>query len=174
MRPQSVEADVSSGAAHEILVRAARALAHGDDLGQSLEALLEVIPEQLAIESAVIVLVDGGPDHLAIVASAGLGEAARAGLANAIANPAHPIVRTLADPVSTFDVLPMNPGGPALRSHLPLTIRRSGGDAVLGVLALAHEGSTGAEERQLIQAAADLAAVAVERSGLVRAGLPGA
>jgi GAF domain-containing protein len=169
-----VEADVSSGAAQEILVRGARALAHGDGLEPSLDALLEVIAEQLAIESGVIVVVEGGSDRLAIVASVGLGDAARTGLANAIANPVHPIARTLGDSVSTFDVLPMNPGGPALRSHLPLTVRRSGADAVLGVLALAHEGPTGAEERRLLQAAADLAAVVVERSGLDGAGLAGA
>ena len=37
-----------------------------------------------------------------------------------VRDPAHPIARTLVDGFATFDVKPMAPGGPALRSHLPL------------------------------------------------------
>jgi len=58
--------------------------------------------------------------------------------------------------------LPTRPGGPALRSHLPLVITRAGSDRVLGVLALAHHQPIDAASRQLIEAAADLAAVALE------------
>jgi hypothetical protein len=56
------------------------------------------------------------------------------------------------------------PGGPALRSHLPLTIARNGVDTILGVLALAHQSPIATDSRPLIQAAADLAAVVVERA----------
>ena len=56
----------------------------------------------------------------------------------------------------------MNPGGPALRSHVPLAMTRGGSTTVLGVLALAHERSLAAEG-PLIAAVADLAAVALER-----------
>jgi hypothetical protein len=42
----------------------------------------------------------------------------------------------------SFDVAPMNPGGPALRSHIPL-----GG---LGVLALAHEVSLSPQDRSAL------------------------
>ncbi|HLQ49484.1 MAG TPA: GAF domain-containing protein, partial [Candidatus Dormibacteraeota bacterium] len=67
------------------------------------------------------------------------------------------------DPGPSFDVLPTAPGGPALRSHLPLAVARGGSDTVLGVLALAHHRPLDAESRQLLEAAADLAAIAIER-----------
>ena len=63
----------------------------------------------------------------------------------------------------TFDVLPTGAGGPALRSHLPLVVTRGGTDSVLGVLALAHDEPIDPEMRPILQAVADLAAVAVER-----------
>ena len=156
VRPHK-EGTVSSEAAREILIQGARALAHADDLRPSLDILLGAIAAQLDVESAVIVVVDG-PEQLRIIASVGLAEALR--------NPAHPIARTVDDPVPSFDVLPTNPGGPALRSHLPLTVTRDGSDTVLGVLALAHHRPLDAGSRQLVEATADLAAVAVERVGL--------
>ena len=67
------------------------------------------------------------------------------------------------DTTPTFDVLPMNPGGPALRSHLPMVVTRGGTDSVLGVLALAHDAPIDAVIRPVLQAVADLAAVAAER-----------
>jgi GAF domain-containing protein len=158
----SKEGTVSSEAAREILVRGAHALARSDPLETRLEMLLAVIAEQLDVESAVIVVVDG-PDRLGIIASTGLADPAVAGLAEALRNPRHPIARTVGDPVPSFDVLPTNPGGPALRSHLPLTVTRAGSDTVLGVLALAHHRPLDPGSRQLLEAAADLAAVAVER-----------
>jgi hypothetical protein len=66
------------------------------------------------------------------------------------------------EPSPTFDVQPTVPGGPALRSHLPLIIATEGADAVLGVLALAHHDPLDAEARLLLEATANLAAVAVQ------------
>jgi GAF domain-containing protein len=153
---------VSSDAAREILVHGAKALATDpDDLG--LVNLLQVMTEQLDVESAVIVAADGGPDQLAIVASSGLADPALAGLTAALQNPGHPIVRTLDEPDPSFDVVPSQPGGPALRSHLPLRVTRDGQTRVLGVLALAHHRPIDPEPRRLIEATADLAAVALER-----------
>ena len=156
---------MSSDAAREILVRIAWALAHVDPLESRLENLLAVIAEPLDVESAAIVAPDPSSGRLAIVASVGLGEPALAGLTEALRDPGHPIARTLGDPVPTFDVLPTRPGGPALRSHVPLIVTRAGADRVLGVLALAHHQSLEPGSRQLIEAAADLAAVALERGG---------
>jgi GAF domain-containing protein len=153
---------VSSETAQEILVRGARAVAHFDSLGPGLGALLAVIGEKLDVESAVIVVVEG-PDRLTIVASTGLPDAAVAGLAEALRNPQHPIARTVGDPLPSFDVLPTAPGGPALRSHLPLAVTRDGSDTVLGVLALAHHRPLDAGTRLMLEAVADLAAVAIER-----------
>ena len=151
---------MSSENASEILVRGARALAHSESLGSSLDALLAVVAEQLDVESAVVV---DGPEQLLIVASVGLEEPALGGLTQAMRNPGHPIVRTFSDPVSAFDVLPSVPGGPALRSHLPLIVTRDGSNTVLGVLALAHPRPMEPEPRRLLGAVADLAAIAVER-----------
>jgi GAF domain-containing protein len=156
-----MEGNVSSENASEILVRGARALAHSDSLGSSLDTLLAVVAEQLDVESAVVIV--DGPEQLRIVASVGLEEPALGGLTEAIRNPGHPITRTFSNPVSAFDVLPSVPGGPALRSHLPLVVTRHGSNTVLGVLAIAHGRSLEPEPRRLLEAVADLAAIAVER-----------
>lgn len=155
---------MSDAAAREILIVGARALAHTDGLGPSLQTLIGSIAERLEIGSAAIFIVREQPDRLEIAASIGLGEPAVAGLAAAVANPGHPIARTLAAPVASFDVLPTAPGGPALRSHLPLIVTRDGTDVVLGVLALAHDHPIDMGTRQLLEACADLAAVAIECS----------
>ena len=157
-----MEDNVTSEAAREILVRGARAIAHSDSLESGLEALLAVVVEQLDVESAVIVVVDR-PDELRIIASTGLPGPAVAGLAEAIRNPQHPIARTVGNPVPMFDVLPTAPGGPALRSHLPIAITRDGSDTVLGVLALPHQRPLDAGTRLMLEAVADLAAVAIAR-----------
>lgn len=154
---------MSSSAALEILVAGARALAHADGLGPSLQILIGSIAEELEVESAAILIVTEQRDGLEIAATFGLPDSAVAGLAKAVGNPAHPIARTVATPVPTFDVLPMAPGGPALRSHLPLIVRRDGTDIVLGVLALAHDRPIDPGMRPIALAGADLAAVAVER-----------
>ena len=72
--------------------------------------------------------------------------------------------------MATFDVLPTVPGGPALRSHLPLIVSREGREVVLGVLALAYDRPIELAMRPLVQAAADLAAVAIERHTLPHPG----
>jgi hypothetical protein len=105
-------------------------------------------------------------DRLEIAASIGLGDSAVTGLAAAVGNSGHPIARTVAAPVPSFDVLPTAPSGPALRSHLPLVVTRDGTDIVLGVLALAHDHPIDTATRPLLEACADLAAVAIERRRL--------
>ena len=153
---------MSSEAAREILIGGARAIAHADSLVSSLDSILVLLAERLDVESTVVVVAEA-PDRLVIVASVGLEGPAIAGLADALRKPGHPIARTFVDPVVSFDVLPSVAGGPAFRSHLPLTVTRDGRNTVLGVLALAHDRPIEADSRGLIQAAADLAAVAVER-----------
>ena len=152
-----------SDAARQILVVGAAAVARGDDLGSSLRLVLEAIAGPLQVGSAAVVVVDPMADRLDIAASHGLGDEAAAGLAAAVNRPGHPIARTVADAVASFNVLPTAPGGPALRSHLPLVVRRDGADTVLGVLALAHDRPFEADAWPLLRAGADLAAVAVER-----------
>jgi GAF domain-containing protein len=154
--------NVSDDAARQILIAGARALARVDGLRPSLKILVDAIARGCEAGSAAIIVAgqDGG---LEIAATFGLDDAATAGLAGAIRRPTHPIARTLETLTPTFDVLPTVPGGPALRSHLPLIVTRDGNDMVLGVLALAHDRPIDPETRPILQAAADLAAVAIER-----------
>jgi hypothetical protein len=153
--------NVSDDAAREILIAGARALAQVDGLRPSLKILVDAIAKGCEAGSAAIIVAgqDGG---LEIAATFGLDDPATAGLAGAIRRPTHPIARTFDDPTPTFDVLPTVPGGPALRSHVPLVVSRGGRDTVLGVLALAHDHPLDPEMRPIVQAAADLTAVAIE------------
>jgi GAF domain-containing protein len=147
----------------EILLASADALAHDDDLGLTLSTMLDAVAPAFGVGSAAIVAKRGDDEGLEIIASFGLDERAAAGLTEAIARPTHPIARTFESPTATYDVAPVNPGGPALRSHIPLVVTRGGSEKVLGVLALAHEDSIEAESRPVLEAVADLAAVAIER-----------
>ena len=154
---------MSDDAAREILVVGAHALAHADADASVLALLLGSIAGELDVESAAILVPDAAREHLEIAASVGLPEAAIAGLVSAVRNPGHPIARTFATPIATFDVLPTAPGGPALRTHVPLVVTRRGVEIVIGVLALAHERPIDTGLRPLLRAGADLAAVAIER-----------
>jgi GAF domain-containing protein len=162
MTTEEGDAILEEQAATRVLVAGARILAHGSDLGSGLDELVAITAEAVGAASAAVV-VRGLDRALEIVAAYGLDTAARAGLAAACQNPDHPIARTFGDRTPTFDVLPTRPGGPALRSHLPLTVKRGGEDVVVGVLALAHDGPIEPERRQVLLAAADLAAVAIDR-----------
>jgi hypothetical protein len=80
-----------------------------------------------------------GSSGLELAAAAGIeGEPLRR-LVAAVADPAHPIARTLRDSAPAFDVVPTAPGGPALRSHLPIMVARDGRVTGVGVLAVAHD-----------------------------------
>jgi len=88
----------------------------------------------------------GAAGSLELVAAAGIEGPPLDGLVAAVQNPAHPVARAASDPGPTFDVRPMNPGGPPLRSHLPLRTSAAGGETH-GVLALAHQSPLGEAER---------------------------
>jgi hypothetical protein len=154
---------VATDVAREILIAGARALAHADDLEASLQPILAAVAAHLEVESAAV-LMPNEQQHprLEIVASMGLADATRAALTAAVANPDHPIARTFARPVSSFNAQPTAPGGPAWRSHLPLIVTRGQRNIVLGVLALAHDHAIDLDEQPLLQAVADLAAVAID------------
>ena len=163
-------------AARAALVAGAAALAHGDDQALGLRTLLDAVARPLGIASGAIVVRDRSGTGLEIVASYGLDAAAAAGLAEAMQRPDHPVTMTFEATAPTYDVAPMNPGGPRLRSHLPLIVTRGRTPRVLGVLALAHDDEIAPEAKPIIGAAADLAAARIERqlSGIdPRRGAPG-
>jgi hypothetical protein len=123
-----------------------------EDLARAALAVPAVQSAAIFLGSKAIGSPSGSP-ALALGGAAGIEGGALAGLIAAVQNPAHPIVQSMTDAAPSFDVPPMNPGGPALRSHIPL-----GG---LGVLALAHETSLSPEERQALLAVAASAEAAI-------------
>jgi hypothetical protein len=110
------------------------------------------------IESAVIFATPGASADLALVAAAGVEGPPLERLAEAVRNPAHPIALTAAQGTAEFDVTPIAPGGPALRSHLPLLADGHDGNTVLGVLAVAHQDSLDPETRRRLAELAGAAA----------------
>jgi hypothetical protein len=130
---------VSDSPSTDILVRGARELARMGDLRPFLDSILTDLAASTSAGSAAIFADNPGDGELRIVASLGLGVEAEAGLAAAVHNPGHAVARTFATGETGFDVLPGAPGGPTLRSHLPLIVSRDGAETVIGVLALAHD-----------------------------------
>ena len=113
------------------------------------------------IRSAAIFLVAPGSATLQLAAAAGIEGPALVGLVNAVRDPAHPVARAVNDDGPTFDVPPVNPGGPKLRSHLPLVADGDGERTVVGVLAVAHDAPlTEADRQRLIDLAGHAASVA--------------
>jgi hypothetical protein len=118
------------------------------------------------IESAAVFVAAPGSSALNLRAAAGIEGPPLAGLIAAVADPRHPINSAMSDAGPTFDVRPMNPGGPALRSHLPLAAALDGSPVAVGVLAVAHEASLDPNARAELEDLAEAAAasVTVERA----------
>lgn len=150
-------------AAIDVLILAAGALARGAATPALLASMLETMGRASGAGSGAIFIRDRATGELRIVASLGLDGAGAAGLTAAVRNPAHAVARTAATGETGFDVLPGAPGGPRLRSHLPLVVGPEGAPEVIGVLALAHDEPIDPELRPMLVAAANLAAVAVVR-----------
>jgi GAF domain-containing protein len=146
-----------------VLVEGARALARSGSPGSTLDVLLTRLAAATGATSGAIFDRDGATGDLRIVASLGLDEDGAAGLTAAVRNPAHAVARTAATAEAGFDVLPGNPGGPRLRTHLPLVVGPDAAREVIGVLALAHDEPIESSLRPVVGAVADLAAVAIER-----------
>ena len=149
---------MSPDPAGQLFATAARALAGEDGREAILDRLLVAVLDGLEVGSAAFAVVT--PTGLRLAATSGLPDAAAEGLARAIEDPAHPVARTAADGRAAFDVLPTAPGGPALRSHVPLLARQDGADRILGVLAVAHDAPMTPHAAEL-EAIADLAAVTI-------------
>jgi hypothetical protein len=103
------------------------------------------------VASAVVFIRPPGSASLELSAAAGIDGPALERLASAVGDPNHPISRTLADHTATYDVAPTAPGGPALRSHLPLMGHDGDRPSAVGVLAVAHEHRLSPEARQVLE-----------------------
>jgi hypothetical protein len=128
-----------------------------------LQRVVESAIAQDGVESAVVFALRPGSSALELAAAAGIEGPALEGLAAAVRNPAHPISRTIEDDTATFDVQPTAPGGPALRSHLPLVARDDGRRSVAGVLAVAHQHRLDPDSRRVLERLADTAAALLGR-----------
>src|SRR4029453_5021253 len=117
--------------------------------------------------SAAIFVVAPGTGSLQLGAAAGIEGPAIDNLGAPVPAPAHPVARALDYDGPTFDVFPMNPGGPRLRSHLPF--RNDNGDPA-GVLAVAHDISLQDPQRQLLILLAERASRHVQRGHTRRRG----
>ena len=115
------------------------------------------------IQSAALFVVAPPSTSLELAAAGGIAGPPLDGLVAAVRNPAHPVARALRDEGPTFDVLPMAPGGPRLRSHLPLQVDRDSRREAVGVLALAHDASLDQDRRAELIVLADKAAAAIDR-----------
>lgn len=111
------------------------------------------------ILSAAIFVARRGADALELGGAAGVSGPALDRLVDAVRDPRHPIARTQAEAIAAYDVVPMAPGGPALRSHVPLLRDASAGVVrSLGVLAVAHDEPVSAEVRdRLVELASEAA-----------------
>ena len=112
------------------------------------------------IASAALFTVLPGRAQLRLAGAAGIEGEPLDRLSTAVLDPAHPIARTLADGTDTFDVLPMAPGGPRLRSHLAVRLTGAGAPTCVGVLAVAHENPVDDATRRALREAADRAGLA--------------
>lgn len=151
----------------EVLTRGADALARSGRIEVALEQLLSVVVDAVHARSAVVFGQD--PDRAAVepIVAVGLDEAALAAFAATVAETQdHPIRRTIAEGAATFDAKPRAKGASGLRSHLPLVVTRDEVDLPLGVLAVAHDHPLDDEARRLLTAAAQLAAVGLDRARL--------
>jgi hypothetical protein len=133
--------------------------------GTDLQEIARSAVSADGIVSAVIFVLRPGSPGLELAGVAGIEGPALDGLISAVRNPEHPINRTLADHGPTFNVRPMAPGGPALRSHLPLVGVRDGQRVAVGVLAVAHDRSLTADDQQMLAGLADAATGSVDHSG---------
>jgi hypothetical protein len=124
---------------------------------ERLKAIAEAAVSSEEIASAAIFLVPSVGSALALAAAAGIEGPALDRLTEAVLDHNHPIARTVEEGYASFDVTPMAPGGPALRSHLPL-MSPGAAAIVIGVLAVAHDQPVSASEKaELLQLAADAA-----------------
>ena len=173
--------DLDTTGAAGPLAAAIRAIARSESLDTALDIVLRGIADDLGARLALIVATDEDRSQRHVLRSLGLAEGDIAIIESDASDAADPLAVAAAEQriVETIAAGPGGPGGPSTvtltdwlglaRLHaLPLVVGRGGIDHVVGVLAVgwtaeapAAHGSHG-----LIDALADLAALAIDRSRL--------
>jgi len=129
----------------------------------ALDEVVQAAMQVDGIQSAALFVINPTSSSLELAAAAGISGPPLDGLVAAVRNPTHPVARALSDDGPTFDVLPGAPGGPRLRSHLPLQVERDGRREAVGVLAVAHDPPLDDRRRNELIALSAKAAAAVEQ-----------
>ncbi len=149
---------------------AARAVARSDDLDTTLEALLRDAAGTVGAERAALFLRASDGGVLQLAASHGLPTPARPELEAEVAgNPQHPIHAVALDARTVIGRMDARPGGSTITAaDLPLVVSRHGIDESLGVVSFEWTGerSIDHDARVVVETAADLAALAVDRARL--------
>lgn len=150
------------------LLAAIRAVATAEDLEPALEAVLDAASILDPTMGAILVQ-DPDRPGLQVAATRGFDDDAREQLASDAADPSHPFAEAAAGRAPAFErEAAMADGSAFVGAYLPLVVGGGGVEAALGALGLGWTGTRrlDASERQLLQALAELAAVAVDRARL--------
>ncbi len=153
----------------DTLATSAAALAHGGDLDQTLAVLLGAATAATGVPLAVAFLEDPDRPGLQLSASVGMSPEADRTFEAAVNVAGHRVAVAARDLTPYFGSIENSSSGPEMvDAILPLVVRHDGVDMGVGVLAFAwpapHE--IGDAERIVLEAIADLAAVAVDRARL--------
>ncbi len=154
----------------EALAASAAALAHGGDLDQTLSALLNAATAATAATFGAAFLEDPDRPGLQLSASFGMSPEGDRSFEAAVNVEGHRVGVAARELTSSFGSVAASGESPAMvDAILPLVVRHDGVDLGVGVLAFAwpapHEIDDA--DRALLQAIADLAAVAVDRARMV-------
>lgn len=151
------------------LPAAIAAVAHADDLDASLAAILGVAADEVAPTVAAIFVQVPDRSDLVLAASSGMDEPSIAGLTAGVAEPDNPFAAAARERVGTFDRESLSSTGePFVGAYLPLGISTGGVEEVIGSIGFAWPAPRALSdaERELLEALAGLAAVAVDRARL--------
>lgn len=153
----------------DTLATSAAALAHGGELDQTLSALLAAAAGATGAQLGVAFLED--PDRPGLQLSGAFGMTPEAGkkFEAAVNDEDHPVALAARELTPSFGTpIPSSDGAKLVDALLPLVVRHDGVDQGVGVFAFAwpapHEFSE--QDRAILQALADLGAVAVDRARL--------
>ena len=153
----------------ETLATSATALANGGDLDQTLSTLLGAAGAATGAAMGAAFLEDPDRPGLQLSASLGMNAEGDRTFEAAVNEASHPVAVAARELTASFGPsIPSSDGPKLVDALLPLVVRHDGVDLGVGVLAFAwpapHEFS--ADDRTVLQAIADLAAVAVDRARL--------
>lgn len=155
----SIDRGPASGSPLSVLSTGARALARGADLDATLGAVLGAAIDAVGASSGAVFLQDPDRPGLTLAGAIGVADADLPGLQAAAADPSSPVTATARSRTAAFA-----PG----RTDLPLSVSREGVELTQGVVSFTwlDVSTPGDTARALVQAAADLIAVAVDRARL--------